>query len=658
MIPEETVERVREAADIVQLVGEHVKLRRMGRNYRGPCPLHGGKNPNFSVSPDKGVYHCFTCHESGNVFTFLEKMLGVDYPTAIRMVADRVGIEIVETQRRTEERDRREPLWELNATAAQFFQRSLWEGDAGAAARAYLQSRGITRAVADRFGLGYAPPANAVRAYLAELGFGDDRMLDVGLLSRRDDDPGREPYSRFRDRLMIPIHDTAAHPVGFGGRILVDREGAAKYLNSPETPLFQKRRLLYNLHQAKHAIRRAERALLVEGYFDVVRLASAGLEEVVAPLGTALTNEQAALLSRYTKNVFLLYDSDEAGQKATFRSGLELLALGVAVRVVSLPEGEDPDTFVSRFGREKLEARLDEAIDVFELQVRILEQKGWFADLHRRRRAIDRLLPTIRATADRLTRDIYVARLGEAAGVAKELLLGEVEGGDSGARAPTRTTPRATGGREAGTGRGAPPDFGPPPEAFDEGGGFGRGGGPPSRRRFGDRRKGTPGWREGDQWRSLAAPPRARSLGGFGAERELTRLMLHVRPQVDVVLERYGPEDFRQPAFRAIFDALRRLGPEAPVEALAEQMDERATAVLQALLAEAGAVGDPDRVREQSFAQLEIRSLVERNEVIDRQVRAASEAEKDALLREKIEIQQKIAALGGVGYTKYGKSGS
>jgi DNA primase len=654
VIPEETVERVREAADIVQIVGEHVKLRRMGRNYRGPCPLHGGKNPNFSVSPDKGVYHCFTCQESGNVFTFLEKMLGVDYPTAIRMIADRVGIEVVETQRRAEEKDSREPMWELNATAAQYFQRSLWEGDAGAAARAYLESRGIARAVADRFGLGYAPPGNALRGYLAELGFTDERMLEVGLLSRREDDARSDPYPRFRDRLTIPIHDTAGHPVGFGARMLAEREGAAKYLNSPETKTFQKRRLLYNLHQAKHAVRRADRALLVEGYFDVVRLASAGVEEVVAPLGTALTDEQAALLTRYTKNVFLLYDSDEAGQKATFRSGLELLALGVAVRVVSLPDGEDPDSYVSKFGREKLERQIESAIDVFELQLRILQRRGWFADLHRRRRAIDRLLPTIRQTADRLTRDIYVARLSEAAGVAKELLLGEIAAGDprdraAAPRAGGSGAPRQSGGSAQDRGG---EDFARPPEPFDDGGGAGGGA---RRSRFGDRRKG--GGRRDGEWRSLSAPPRGKRLGGFGAERELTRLMLHVRPQADVVLERYGPEDFRHPAFRAIFDALRRLGPEAPVDALAEQMDEGATAVMQALLAEAGAVGDPDRVREQSFAQLEIRALVERNEAIDARLGAASDAEQDALMREKIEIQQKVAALGGIGYTKFGKSG-
>ncbi|MFL5577485.1 MAG: DNA primase [Gemmatimonadaceae bacterium] len=599
MIPEETVERVREAADIVQIVGEHVKLRRSGRNYRGPCPLHGGKNPNFSVSPDKGVYHCFTCQESGNVFTFLERMLGVDYPTAIRMVADRVGIEIVETHRRAEQRDDREPLWELNATAAHFFQRSLWEGDAGGAARAYLDSRGITRAVADRFGLGYAPGGNAVRAYFAELGFGDERLLEVGLLTRRDDDATSEPYSRFRDRLMIPIHDTAGHPVGFGGRLLVDREGAAKYLNSPESRTFQKRRLLYNLHQAKHAIRRAERALLVEGYFDVVRLAAAGIEEVVAPLGTALTEEQATLLSRYTKNVFLLYDSDEAGQKATFRSGLALLALGVAVRVVSLPDGEDPDSFVRKFGRDKLEAQIEDAIDVFELQIRILEQKGWFADLHRRRRAVDRLLPTIRATADRLTRDIYVARLSEAAGVTRELLLAEVAAGEARASGPAGRGHREPGGPASPL---PPADAGgPPPESFDHA--SDRGG--PTGRRTGDRRRFS-GRRDGDEWRSNRAPLRPSATAG--PERELLRVLLHEPARAPAAAERLDATLLADPLYQELFVALTRNDTEAPVTEILANVSERAARVADALLGDPPP-GDVSHLFESSVNLIKVREI-------------------------------------------------
>ena len=631
MISEETIEKVREAADIVQIIGEQVKLRRMGRNYRGPCPLHGGKNPNFSVSPDKGVYHCFTCHESGNVFTFLEKTLGVDYPTAIRIVAEKVGVEVVETIRRTPEKDTREPFWELNATAGEYFQRMLWEGEAGAAARAYLDSRGITRAVGDRFGIGYAPPANALMTYLTGLGFDEPRLLEAGLLSQRDG--AGEAFSRFRDRLMIPIHDVAGHPVGFGGRLLAEREGAAKYLNSPETPVFAKRRLLYNLHQAKNAIRRADRVILVEGYFDVVRIASAGVEEVVAPLGTALTPEQAALLTRYAKNVFLLYDSDDAGLKATFRSGLELLTLGASVRVVSLPEGEDPDTFVSKYGRERLEAQLADAIDVFDRQVQILERKGWFADLHRRRRAIDKLLPTIRATADALTREIYVARLSEAAGVTRELLVAEAAAGDRPRRGGAPRGGGSSSGPDAPPDDGAPPPDEPPP--FDGGGGGFRRRGFDRRRRYGRR--------EVEEWRSTEAPPKISA--GAGPERELLRVMLRERGRVEVVAERHGRDAFRNPAYREIFWALLDGDADTPLEEIASALPDGAARLLDSLVGEP-LVGDPEVVFGGALHQLRVRELDEEIARLQAEIQLADGDEKDRLIARKNALSKERRVLG------------
>lgn len=637
MISEETIEKVREAADIVQIVGERVKLRRSGRNWRGPCPLHGGKNPNFSVSPDKGVYHCFTCHESGNVFTFLEKTMGVDYPTAIRMIAEKVGIEVVETTRRPEERDSREPFWELNATALEYFQRMLWDDPAGAAARAYLESRGISRAVADRFGLGYAPPGNALRGYGSDLGFSEERMLEVGLLSKRDEDGAA--YSRFRDRLMIPIHDLAGHPVGFGGRLLAERDGAAKYLNSPETPVFAKRRLLFNMNQAKNAIRRADRVLLVEGYFDVVRIAAAGVDEVVAPLGTALTPEQAELLTRYTRNVFLLYDSDDAGLKATFRSGLELLARGVAVRVVSLPNGEDPDSFVAKHGREALEAQLTDAIDLFDRQVQILERKGWFADLHRRRRAIDKLLPTIRATSDALTRDIYVARLSEASGVARDLLEREAAALEKSERARSRSARPDAG--DSGGGADAPPDDGAPPPD-DAGAPYDGGPGGGFQRRGFDRRRRF-GRREVDQWRSSTAPPKISSAAG--PERELLRVMLRERGRVEVVAEQHGRDAFRNPAYREIFWALLDNDADVPVEDLVAGLPDASARLVDSLLGEP-LVGDPEVVFSGAMHQLRVRELDEQIAQLQADILIAEGEEKDRLIARKNALAKDRRVLG------------
>jgi len=423
VIPDETIEQVRDSADIVGIIGEYVPLKRTGADFRGPCPFHQGTRRNFSVSPSKRMYHCFVCNESGDVFKFLTKRLGVDWPEAVRMVGEKVGIEVRDTQVRRDGPDPREPFWELNATAAAYFRQLLWDEEIGAPARAYLAERDLSRDVAEEFDLGFAPrEIGLMRNYMNTLGFDDARLLEAGLLTRPDQES--EPRPRFRSRLIFPILDVAGRHVGFGGRLL--GPGDVKYLNSAETPVFSKGKLLYGLNRSRNAIRRADRALIVEGYFDAVRLMAAGIEEVVAPLGTALTEMQATLLRKYTRNVFLLYDSDSAGLKATFRSGDELLRQGFAVRVVTLPPREDPDSFVRLYGAAAMEQQLENAIDVFERKIQILERAGWFGELQKKRRALDRLLPTIRATSDPIMRDLYVSRAGEITGVDRKILLNEL----------------------------------------------------------------------------------------------------------------------------------------------------------------------------------------------------------------------------------------
>jgi DNA primase len=650
MISPDSIDRVREQADIAEIIGEYVKLKRTGSQYRGPCPLHGGKNPNFSVSPDKGVFHCFTCGESGDVFTFLQKHLGVDYPTSIRMIADRYGVELKETTSQRTERDWREPLWETNAAAAAFYQRALWESPEGSAARAYLASRDISRDVADRFGLGYAPNGRALRTHLNTLGYDDDRLVDVGLLVKKEGEGEGDAFLRFRDRLVIPIMDTGGKPVGFGGRLLEGdgkATGAAKYLNSPETRLFQKRRNLFNLHAAKGAIRKTDRVLIVEGYFDVVRLVAAGFEGVVAGLGTALTEEQAALIMRMTRNVFLLYDSDEAGQKATFRAGLEMLRAGAAVRVVSLPAGEDPDTFVRTGGAPALEGALAGAIDIFERQVQILERRGWLADLHHRRRAIDKLLPTIRAVADPLTKDIYITRVAEAAGVEKALVQREVDEGET--RSGVRRRPRPADDELVGDA--------PPGENWRED----EGGRPPFRPRNPNEWKGGKSFKggrfkkRGDEWLTNDVTPKGRKGDGRGAERYLLIAMLHARGEIERVAERGGGETFRDPEYRAIFAALLQ-NPEADAETLAAALSETQTRVLQELLAAHEALGNVARTVEDSLVRLQARDLDDRMADLENEMRIASDAEKDAILREKQKLMSERRALSDIG-KRFGKSG-
>jgi DNA primase len=589
VIPDDEVERVRDVADIVAIIGEFVTLRRVGTDFRGACPFHQGTHRNFSVSARRKIYHCFVCGEGGDVFTFLQKRLGLDWPDAVRMAASKSGIALREVNARRDGPDPREPLWEVNAAAQAVFARSLWDDQAGAPAREYLAQRDVSRAVAERFGLGFAPrEIGLLRGHLTALGFSDERQMEAGVLTKREDVD--EPRPRFRGRLIFPIYDAAGRVAGFGGRIL--GPGEPKYLNSAETVAFTKGKLLYGLSWARNAIRRAERVLLVEGYFDLVRLAAAGIEEVVAPLGTALTPEQAELIARQSKNVFLLYDSDRAGLKATFRAGDALLRGGAAVRVVSLPEGEDPDTFVRAHGSEALERQISQSMDVFERKVQLLQRGGWFADLHRRRRAIDLLLPTIRATEDQVTRDLYLGRAAEASGVDRSVLGKEAAEGRVHGR---RESPRV-----------AEPMGLPPP------------------RRSGSVRGHSGGATSGGG-----------VLAHTSAERELVRVMLSLRSTVEQIGERIGPDQFRDARYREIFEVLSQLGPEATNEEVAGALSPGSTQVVDALLAEPEAVQNTEKVVHDCLARLELRALRERNAEIQRLLGAAKADEKNTLVAEK-----------------------
>ncbi|MBI4503094.1 MAG: DNA primase [Gemmatimonadetes bacterium] len=438
-IPEEVIERVRDAADLVTVIGEFVPLRRTGADYRGACPFHGGTHRNFAVIPKKGMYYCFVCHEGGDVFTFYMKKFGMEYPTAVREVARKMGIEIPD--RPTGGPDRREPLFSAVGVAAEWYASRLREADDAADARSYLKTRGFDPEALQPLSLGFAPRGDGFLNGMHALGIKDEVLFEAGLLVKREDGSLRP---RFWGRLLFPIHDLRGRIVGFGGRVI--GEGEPKYLNSPDSEVFHKGQLLYNLHDAKHAVRKADRAIVVEGYFDVLRLVGAGVENVVAPLGTGFTAEQAQLLKRYTANVTLLYDSDTAGLRATFRSGDALLSAPLRVTVATLPLGEDPDTLVAKGGAAAIQSVLDDAIDILERKIQLLDRKGWLGSLSGRRKALDRLLPTLRAAADPVTRDLYVSRVSEVLGVSRQSVLREIELG-GGAAVPRR--PDGTASRSA-----------------------------------------------------------------------------------------------------------------------------------------------------------------------------------------------------------------
>lgn len=420
MIPDEVIEQVRDAADIVSVIGQSVSLKKTGADWRGPCPFHGGTNRNFAVIPRKAMYYCYVCHEAGDIFTWQMKRAGLDYPSAVREVARQVGIVIPERAQR-EGPDPREPLFGAAAVAHSWFARQLREHAEAEAARRYLVSRDLSLEQAAELGLGYAPRGGEFQEEMSRLGIPEAILLEAGLLAQRDDGSVRP---RFRARLLFPIHDLRGRVVAFGGRLLA--QGEPKYLNSPETPIYHKGGILYNLHAARAAIRQEGTVLLVEGYFDVLRLVLAGVEQVVAPLGTALTPEQATLLRRFAPSATLLYDSDTAGLRATFRAGDELLRHGMRVRVATLPDGEDPDSLVRAGGAPALEAVLRDAVDLLERKLQLLDRKGWLEGVEHRRDALDRLMPTLRATTDPITRDLYTGLVSERLGLSRDVLEREI----------------------------------------------------------------------------------------------------------------------------------------------------------------------------------------------------------------------------------------
>lgn len=442
MVRDAVVEEIRDRADLVDVCGEFMSLKRVGKSWRGPCPLHGGDDPNFSVVPDDQIFKCFVCGEGGDVFSFVMKHLGHDFPEAVRWLGDRVGVEVRE---RGEERDDpHAPVREALAFAQEWFRDRLASGE-GAGARAYLEDRGLGAEAADDFDLGYAPDAwRELREAAAGRGIDDETLLEAGLTATSE--KADEPYDRFRDRLIFPIQDLRDRPVAFGGRDLSGREEAPKYINSPESPVFRKRQTLYGLNRARHAIRRQEHVLVVEGYTDVVSLHVRGADTAVAPLGTALTEEQAGKLARYADTAYLLYDADFGGQRATFRSGDALLEQGVHPMVVTLPPGEDPDSLVRGEGMEALWRYLDDAVDLLDRKLQILEEKGFLDSTRGRRRALDKLLPTLRAASDPALRDLYIDTTRERLGFAEETLVGEIAREE--ARARSLMNRRRTSARE------------------------------------------------------------------------------------------------------------------------------------------------------------------------------------------------------------------
>ncbi len=413
-IADEQIEQVRNAANIVEVVSAQVPLKRKGQNHWGLCPFHGEKTPSFTVHEQKQIFHCFGCGEGGNVFTFIMKMEGLDFPETVRYLAQKYGIVLseVEGKRAARSRDEKARVREVNDRSLAHFRSELAKVLDGPVGR-YIGERGLDAETVNRFELGWAPDSwDGLIQRLRRDGIRPDDMVLSGMVIKNE--KGRV-YDRFRGRLMFPIRGVDGVLVGFGGRVLGD--GSPKYLNSPETPLYHKSVVLYGLHQARQGKGRIERVAVVEGYLDVIACHRHGIDWAVAPLGTALTESHARLLSRYTERVDLVFDGDAAGFAAARKAVAVLAPLSLEVRVVTLPAGEDPDSLLAKYGADKVAAAIGNGLPMMDFLFKACLDPVSGAPIERRIAAAEPILEVLERIPDALRKGHYLGRLAETLGV-------------------------------------------------------------------------------------------------------------------------------------------------------------------------------------------------------------------------------------------------
>ena len=430
MIDRETVDRIYAAANIVDIIGDYVTLKRKGVNYQACCPFHNEKTPSFVVSPSKGVYKCFGCGKGGNAVTFLMEHENITYPEALKMVAKRYGIEVREKELSEEEirrNDDRESMFVLNGWAAEYFANYLHrETEGQSVGLAYFrQARGLTDATIRKFGLGFCPAkGDRMSKDALAAGYKKEFLLSTGLSLARERDGSL--YDRFRDRVIFPVHNISGRVVAFGGRTLRTDKTVAKYQNSPESEIYSKKRELYGLYFAKRAIQQQDFAIMVEGYLDVISMHQAGIENVVASSGTSLTTEQIRLLGRFTKNITVIYDGDSAGIHASLRGIDMILKEGMNVRVVLLPEPEDPDSFARSHTASEVQAYIrDHERDFLEFKANLLLQDAE-GDPIRKAALIGDMVQSIAQIPDPIQRSVYVKECARIMDIDENILISEV----------------------------------------------------------------------------------------------------------------------------------------------------------------------------------------------------------------------------------------
>jgi len=425
IIPERKIEEVRSSVNIVDIIAEVIQLRKRGKNYIGLCPFHQEKTPSFTVSSEKQIFHCFGCHAGGNVFKFLMDYQNVSFVEAVKSIAERIGITIEYHEAPpTEEQSEQEILYDINTVAARYFSNNLLQSLPGEVARSYFDDRKIKVQTQRIFGLGYAfPEWDHILKHLKENGIDLEKAKYLGLIDKKENG---DYYDKFRGRIIFPIFSPNGRVIAFGGRIM-DKTAVAKYLNSPESSIYSKRRSLYGLSHSKDEIRRLDKAILVEGYMDLISLFQHGIKNVVASSGTALTEEQVQMLSRYTKNVVVFYDADTAGVKASIRSIELLVRQDFYVKIAELPQGEDPDSFVQKYGKDEFDEQIKRAQNFLEYQTAQLEKLGKFEDPAQHTDAIRELVQSVSFVNDELKRSMLIKSVAKKFNLREKLLESELE---------------------------------------------------------------------------------------------------------------------------------------------------------------------------------------------------------------------------------------
>ncbi|UBM60528.1 DNA primase [Marinilongibacter aquaticus] len=426
MIPQETVQQILQAADLIEVIGDFVSLKKRGANYMACCPFHNEKTPSFSVSPSKQIYKCFGCGRGGDAVRFIMDLEGLSYPEALKWLAQKYGIEIQErelTDTELDAQNERESLFIVSEFAQKYFSEQLHSGEGESIGKSYFKERGFNESTIAKFNLGYSPSGwDTFTKHALKSGFKLEILEKAGLSIVRE---GREPIDRFRGRVIFPINNVAGKPIAFGARILKPDPKSPKYLNSPETDIYHKSHIVYGIYTAKNAIRQLDNCFLVEGYTDVVSLNQAGIENVVASSGTSLTKEQVQLIRRFSRNITVLYDGDAAGINASLRGTDLILEEDMDVRVVVFPEGEDPDSFIRKSGSEHFKQYIEEEGKDFIRFKTELNLKAVAGDPVKKAALIGDLVGTITKIPDSIKRAVFYQEVARLLQIDEQILINE-----------------------------------------------------------------------------------------------------------------------------------------------------------------------------------------------------------------------------------------